>query len=376
MSLLVVEVWFYYSKSYNCCVEIRGLLDDGSGGLCPPYDFAAPCRGFVGNCADVQQQFGDVGALPAEYECTQFPDEKAPLDKLIAGLIGCAVAIPFSYLLCEARCLTAPAIPHHLPRPGRRLVRARGRRCLSKRTSPSFRRGSSTGSHQRCASSHTLAGTGPTSGRGPTESCSRAGSTKASAKCATSASAPSAIPSPTHTAGFVRQPHPPAVCAPQVNFELFMNKCVEPLQVALEHLAEPRKPRPAVVGAPQRPSLVDYAMYGPWAAQVVRGGSAPAQGGPAAGGGHGGGGHHAGAHRRHSEAEHVAAGRARARRRGSLRWAGLALVYAAWGVMVWIIFTCALPMAALRPRCPRASLQHRAAAPHGLRKPVGWGFTS
>ena len=42
-------VWFYYSKSLNCCIEIRGMLDDGSGTVCPPMLFTAPCREFTGN---------------------------------------------------------------------------------------------------------------------------------------------------------------------------------------------------------------------------------------------------------------------------------------------------------------------------------------
>ena len=49
-------VWLYYSKSLSCCVAIRGLLDDGSGLLCPPTDFSAPCREFTGNCADTFEQ--------------------------------------------------------------------------------------------------------------------------------------------------------------------------------------------------------------------------------------------------------------------------------------------------------------------------------
>ena len=49
-------VWFYYSKSLNCCIEIRKMLDDGSGLVCPPAAFTAPCREFVGNCADTEEQ--------------------------------------------------------------------------------------------------------------------------------------------------------------------------------------------------------------------------------------------------------------------------------------------------------------------------------
>ena len=44
MGVLIVDVWFYYSKSLNCCIEIRSLLDDGSGDVCPPAIFTLPCR--------------------------------------------------------------------------------------------------------------------------------------------------------------------------------------------------------------------------------------------------------------------------------------------------------------------------------------------
>ena len=35
-------------RSLNCCIDIRRILDAGSG-LCPPNDLAAPCREFTGN---------------------------------------------------------------------------------------------------------------------------------------------------------------------------------------------------------------------------------------------------------------------------------------------------------------------------------------
>ena len=160
MLLLVVEVWFFYSKSRNCCIEIRALLDNGSG-LCPPTLFDAPCLGFSGarpspragapprpttcpaakhcapppfwsvlpspmrssltlnparartdsgNCADLAAQFSEVqGALPDGYACHQFPDEESQADLVIAALIACAVAIPFTYLIGEARRRRSPA---------------------------------------------------------------------------------------------------------------------------------------------------------------------------------------------------------------------------------------------------------------------------
>ena len=66
-------MWFYYSKAVGCCAEVRALLngDGGGGALCPP-DPALPCREYVGNCADLQEQFQSVqGALPADYVCRQ-----------------------------------------------------------------------------------------------------------------------------------------------------------------------------------------------------------------------------------------------------------------------------------------------------------------
>ena len=85
MSVLTVDIWLFYSKSLSCCVQIRSLLDDGSGALCPPAALAAPCREFSGNCADVEEQFRSVppeqGGLPEDYECHQFPDEALFLDK-------------------------------------------------------------------------------------------------------------------------------------------------------------------------------------------------------------------------------------------------------------------------------------------------------
>ena len=87
---------FYYSKSLNCCIEIRLLL-----GCDPSYQL--PCREFVGNCGDTKDQFASLqdSGIPEEYECHQFPDETAFKDKIIVGLICTAVAIPFTYIIGE-----------------------------------------------------------------------------------------------------------------------------------------------------------------------------------------------------------------------------------------------------------------------------------
>ena len=72
-AVLPWPVWFYYSKSLNCCLEVRAILDGGSGACLPA--FATPCNEFVGDCADLIAQFSSVGpdqgGLPTDYVCTQ-----------------------------------------------------------------------------------------------------------------------------------------------------------------------------------------------------------------------------------------------------------------------------------------------------------------
>ena len=74
----------------NCCAALRLLLDSGpDGGNCPPV---GPCRGFEGNCGQVAQQFADVPVLPdypnglADWVCTEFPNDDAPVNSFIVGL--------------------------------------------------------------------------------------------------------------------------------------------------------------------------------------------------------------------------------------------------------------------------------------------------
>ena len=96
MSVLVVDVWFYYSKSLNCCREVRLLLG------CDP-DYLLPCREFVGNCGDTKDQFVSLqySGIPDDYECHQFPDETSIRDKIVVGLICTAVAVPFTNIIGE-----------------------------------------------------------------------------------------------------------------------------------------------------------------------------------------------------------------------------------------------------------------------------------
>ena len=89
-----LAVWMFYAKAVNCCAELTFVLNSGpDGGSCPaPTD----CRGFTGNCGDMVAQFADVPVLPdypnglADYMCHAFPDDDAPLDSFIVGLIRCA----------------------------------------------------------------------------------------------------------------------------------------------------------------------------------------------------------------------------------------------------------------------------------------------
>ena len=105
--MLTIDVWLFYSKSLNCCLEVRAFL-----GCSPSY--LEPCREFAGDCADLVDQFKYVpdSGIPDDYECTAFPDDKSARDKLIVGLICFAVGLPFTLML-EDQYATSnePAFP-------------------------------------------------------------------------------------------------------------------------------------------------------------------------------------------------------------------------------------------------------------------------
>ena len=103
---------FYYSRSLNCCAEVRGFLGCSA-------DYTAPCLGFDGDCGDLAEQFKDVpdSGLPDDYECTAFPDEKSARDKIIVGVICFAIGLPFTLVLEELFAMRrAAARPTHRPR--------------------------------------------------------------------------------------------------------------------------------------------------------------------------------------------------------------------------------------------------------------------
>jgi hypothetical protein len=77
-----------------------------------------PCRGFAGDCADIQAQFSGVqgpyvysdgpGQAPTEHEslddyvCHAFPDDAYVTDQFFVGLISVAVALPVDIFLAKA----------------------------------------------------------------------------------------------------------------------------------------------------------------------------------------------------------------------------------------------------------------------------------
>ena len=128
MSTLLTSIWFYSSRGTQCCAEIRSIIDLGAGQTCgapyiPPPDDAAgcppvgPCLGFLGACADVQEQFltlqgcyvfSDGTGEPtehdsiADYVCHAFPDDAYVTDQFFVGLISVAVALPVDRFLGRA----------------------------------------------------------------------------------------------------------------------------------------------------------------------------------------------------------------------------------------------------------------------------------
>ena len=96
---LTVEVWFFQQKGATCCSQLRELVGCSA-------NLDVPCRGFSGDCADLQRQFEELppqvlppGADVAGFTCHAFPDDDNPIDKFFVGLIFAATAIPLRYIL-------------------------------------------------------------------------------------------------------------------------------------------------------------------------------------------------------------------------------------------------------------------------------------
>jgi hypothetical protein len=96
---------FYFSRGFNCCAELRTILE------CDPV---GECMGFLGDCGDMQAQFAGVqgsyiyGDPPEQHQyiddyiCTQFPDDAYVTDQILVGLISVAVALPVDIFLARA----------------------------------------------------------------------------------------------------------------------------------------------------------------------------------------------------------------------------------------------------------------------------------
>ena len=77
-------------RAVDCCAQVVAILDSGpDGGYCAS---PADCRGFVGNCADLVDQFASLPVLPgypdgmADYTCTAFPNDDNPVDRRVSCL--------------------------------------------------------------------------------------------------------------------------------------------------------------------------------------------------------------------------------------------------------------------------------------------------
>ena len=107
LCVLVVNIWMYWSKALNCCLEARALVG------CSPVT-AEPCLGYTGDCADLATVFAGISfenapGIPDDYVCLQFPNDDSQRDSLILGLISWAVSLPVIILILNCFwCANAP----------------------------------------------------------------------------------------------------------------------------------------------------------------------------------------------------------------------------------------------------------------------------
>ena len=108
MSMLVVNIWFYYSKGAVCCDAARTLLD------CPAVDPLSPCApvDFAGGpCVDLVASDGATAAFAGmpdgqyisggAFVCTAFPADDSARDTLLSGLISFAVSVPLAVVVAN-----------------------------------------------------------------------------------------------------------------------------------------------------------------------------------------------------------------------------------------------------------------------------------
>ena len=110
MCVLVVSIWFYWSKGAVCCDAARALLG------CTLGDPLGECLGFAGTCGDLVTQPQAVAAfalLPdgqyisgGSFVCTAFPADGNARDTFLSGLISFAVSFPVAIVIsnCFGLC--------------------------------------------------------------------------------------------------------------------------------------------------------------------------------------------------------------------------------------------------------------------------------
>jgi hypothetical protein len=106
--MLVVNIWFYWSKGAVCCDQVRALLG------CPAADPLSPCPAVDfqgGPCMDLAASEGALAAFAAmpdgpfisggAFVCTAFPADDNVRDTLVSGLISFAVALPLCIVVAN-----------------------------------------------------------------------------------------------------------------------------------------------------------------------------------------------------------------------------------------------------------------------------------
>lgn len=89
--MFCVEIEIYLRRGLDCCIQMRQKLscDD-------PFDVTAPCRGFSGDCNDLQEAFTPLyGSDLIGFRCLTFPNPALFSDDIKSGLICAAIGIPF-----------------------------------------------------------------------------------------------------------------------------------------------------------------------------------------------------------------------------------------------------------------------------------------
>ena len=101
---LLIQIWFYSSQSAVCCAQMRAMLDDGSGTVCPP-DPLAPCRGFTGAPA-CHRSAGSV-PRPTSLSCAPSAAPQATAPTCRRSSQGCKGLSRAT--MCATPSRTAPA---------------------------------------------------------------------------------------------------------------------------------------------------------------------------------------------------------------------------------------------------------------------------